>query len=226
MASLTRYYSGLAEQMNVEIEKISRQIEHAGETGRHNENVLKEFLKNHLPQRYAVTTGKVISSKGETSEQIDIIIHDRLRVPALILGTDTWEIVPIEATYGVISVRTRLDASGLRICLQNIASVRQLADLKRAKPRSLIFAYESEWATASSTNDYFVKALNEVDDPLRPNGLSVVNQCTITRSPYSLKTTVIDTNPLVHFFLFLVALLDSFTPDNFSIRSYLDSYPD
>jgi len=226
MASLTRYYSGLAKKMSADIGDISREIGHAGETGRHNENVLKEFLRRHLPQRYAVTTGKVISSKGEMSDQIDIIIHDRLHVPALILGGETWEIVPIEATYGVISVRTRLNASGLRECLNNIASVRQLPDPAQIKPRSLIFGYESEWATCSSTKDYFVKALKEVDDSLRPHGLSVLEQCTITRKAYSLETMVFETNPLVHFFLFLVALLDSFTPCNFSIRSYLDAYPD
>jgi hypothetical protein len=58
-------------------------MSHQRENGKNNEFVLSEFLKMYLPTRYTVSTGKVQAVGGLESGQVDIIIHDRFNVPAL-----------------------------------------------------------------------------------------------------------------------------------------------
>lgn len=225
MASLTKYYSGLTAKMMADIDAISAQIDHGPETGRRNEEILRKFLEQHLQRRYAVTTGKIIAADGRASKQSDVIINDRHSTPALILDGDPWSIVPIEATYGVITVKTTLSKATLRDAIENIVSVRSLSKQDGLKPRSLIFAYKSEWARVGTIDRNFKRALENVPDPLRPNGLCVLDKCTIIRHPFTLETIVYPAHSLVHFFLFLVAALDSFTLPKFRIRDYLDDYP-
>ena len=113
---MKRHYEGLAERMLSEINTISDRMSHAGEKGRNNELVLREFLNGALPKRFAVTTGKVIAVGGLESGQIDLIIHDRFHTPAL-MEAHAWSIVPIESVYAIISVKTTLDKEELRDAL-------------------------------------------------------------------------------------------------------------
>src|SRR6266581_3662444 len=100
---MRKHYEGLTNRMLSEIETISDRMSHAGEKGRNNELVLREFLERTLAKRYSVSTGKVVSVRGHESGQVDLIVHDRLNTPALIEGR-AWRLVPVESVYAVISV--------------------------------------------------------------------------------------------------------------------------
>ena len=62
-----KYYQRLAEKMLSEVASISEAISHAGEKGRNNEQVLVDFLKRYLPQRFSVDTGHVVAADGSAS---------------------------------------------------------------------------------------------------------------------------------------------------------------
>ena len=58
-------------------------IQHNGDKGENREEILMEFLQKHLPKRYGVTKGEVISKSGQRSHAIDIIIYDAVNCPVL-----------------------------------------------------------------------------------------------------------------------------------------------
>jgi hypothetical protein len=230
--SMHQYYKGLTERMVSEIKTVSEEIAHAGEKGRNNEAVIREFLSRHLPERYKVSTGKVVSANGQLSQQVDVIIHDRWHTPGLKLAKE-WSIVPIESVRAVVAVKTTLDRGTLREGMDNIRSVRCLprsAALlgtaggtganKILRPRGLIFGFQSGWATHDGLRAAFVDLLGDVDDSVRPNAVCALEQAFLVRRPY--QTNLIDyiEYPLLHFFLFLVKTMDRFPDYRVDITRY------
>ena len=207
-----------------ELASISDQMSHSGEKGRNNELVLAEFLKLHLPQRYTVSTGKVVAVGGSESGQIDVIIHDRMNTPAL-LDARAWSLVPVEAVHAVISVKTTLTKTELRDALGSIQSVRSLPRKAAAviagnviqrvpeeavlRPRAYVFAFKSDWQDAKGFEKAFVEVAGEINDDLRPNGACVLEQALVIRKPFTLETILFSEHALMHFFIYLVRAMDT-----------------
>lgn len=234
---MKRHYEGLAERMLSEINTISDRMSHAGEKGRNNELVLREFLNGALPKRFAVTTGKVIAVGGLESGQIDLIIHDRFHTPAL-MEAHAWSIVPIESVYAIISVKTTLDKEELRDALSSVATVRarprraainyeannkiSWAEDQTVRPRGFIFGFKSSWSKPEAMDAAFRDLLPEFDDSLRPNAVCALDQCLITRKPYKTETILFKEHALMHFFIFLTQVLDTFPRYQVDLRRYFD----
>ena len=230
--NMLQYYKGLTDRMLSEIDSVSKEIEHAGEQGRNNEAVIRQFLSNHLPQKYTVSTGKVVSANGQLSQQVDVIIHDRTHTPGLKLGKE-WSIVPVESVRAVISVKTTLNRSSLRDSLANIESVRALprdAVLwhssgveptgKVLRPRGLVFGFKSSWSNAQEFQNAFVDLLGEINDSFRPNAVCALDQLVLVRRPFTVDAIEYREYPLLHFFLFLVKTMDRFPPYRVDIHKY------
>jgi len=95
------------------------------EKGRRREAVLRQFLRAHLPQRFAVGTGEVATPWGEMSRQADILIYDALHSTPL-LGDAESLVVPVESVYAVIEVKPRLNTMWLREAIAAVRSVKAL----------------------------------------------------------------------------------------------------
>ena len=232
---MRKHYAGLTSRMLSEIESISDQMSHAGEKGRNNELVLREFLERTLASRYTVSTGKVVSAGGHESGQIDLIVHDRLDTPALIEGR-AWQLVPVESVYAVISVKTTLDKTELRDALKSVESVRNLprnaavlhlptgmAEIPESqllRPKGFVFAFKSSWTAVESADSAFRDLLPEVDDRYRPNGLCILEQCFIVRKAYTTETLVFPNHALMHFFVFLSQCLERFPKYHLDLSKY------
>lgn len=221
---MQRHYAGLTSQMLAEIESISEQMHHQGEKGRNNELVLAEFLKQHLPSRYTVSSGKVVAAGGRESGQVDIIIHDRMYTPAFVLAR-AWSLVPVESVLAVISVKTTLTKPELKDALASIQSVRDLPrkaaitvrgnlmaripEEDVLRPRAYVFAFRSKWKGPEGVRRAFVDVIADVNDNLRPNGLCIMSQACLIRRAYTLDTIPFFEHPLMHFFVALVRAMDS-----------------
>jgi hypothetical protein len=237
---MLRHYDGIAQRMISELETISDEISHAGEKGRNNEEILKAFLARHLPTRYTVSTGKVVSVGGRDSGQIDLIVHDRLDTP-LLFDARACSLVPIESVYAVISVKTTLNKDELRDAIKSIESVRALpraAALSKSgnrfvpvsedqvlRPRALVFAFRSTWASFDSCQKAFVDLLNEVSDDNRPNGVCVLKQGFMIRRPFTTSLIPYVDHALMHFFMFLVRTIGNRPQYHVDISKYFsDDY--
>lgn len=104
-------------------------IKHAGDKGENREHILREFLVAHLPKKYGVTKGEIITKNGQHSHSADIIIYDAVNCP--ILYSEKTSIVPIEGVYGVIEVKSSLSKA------EFIGAARQIESFKHLAPREL-----------------------------------------------------------------------------------------
>jgi len=70
-------FGGLQNQMVAQLNTNREFILHPGSKGDSLENVWIEWLKKYLPNRYCVDKAIIIDSKGDLSNQIDLVIYDQ-----------------------------------------------------------------------------------------------------------------------------------------------------
>ena len=72
------------------------------------EDLVRQYLQDVLPRRFSIDRGKIFDSEGHLSREFDVIISEAHDVaPAMSLAGR--RIVPIEAVYGVLEVKSSLN---------------------------------------------------------------------------------------------------------------------
>lgn len=126
--TLPEYLSDVTKRMQVESASIRRDFaSHHPSAGGNRENLVSEFLKQHLPGRFHVSSGMVISPDGAFSNQADLIIVDALNNAPLYGGSPS-ELWPVEAVFALVEVKTVLTPSELA---DAIAKGRRFKSLRR-----------------------------------------------------------------------------------------------
>lgn len=217
----------VSKKMQIDFEGITSIIQHNGEKGTARENILEEYLKSYIPEKYSFSKGTIVDCKDVQSRQVDIIIHDKFLTPYLV-DMDNTKIVPIESVYGVVEVKSTLTKEELRKCVKNIESVRKL-EKKTISDFSfptagLVFAYDSD---ASLETVY--KNLNEISAdvevdkriscvcvlnkgiilPVEKNGMTNVSLLPGDNTIYGIFNNANDA--LLLFYLILTQILNSIT---------------
>ena len=123
--TLEQTIGSIASKMKIDFENL-RQITHRESKGRAREIVMKHFLKNYLPPALGIESGEIVSSNGGVSKQMDIVIFDKLHCP-IFIREDEVHIFPIESVYAVIEVKSHLNSSELKDCIEKIKSVKELS---------------------------------------------------------------------------------------------------
>lgn len=101
-------------------------IDHPVTKGEHCEGAWIDFFRSFLPNKYAVDKGFVFDSKGNVSEQIDIIIYDALYAP-LVFGTDAGEkFVTAESVYAIFESKPKVDKETFAYANKKVESVTTL----------------------------------------------------------------------------------------------------
>ena len=104
-------------------------IKHAGDKGENREHILRDFLANHLPKKYGVAKGEIVTKDGQHSHSADIVIYDAVNCP--ILYSEKTAIIPIEGVFGVIEVKSSLSKA------EFVGAARQIESFKKLAPREL-----------------------------------------------------------------------------------------
>jgi hypothetical protein len=102
-------------------------VSHPGDKGENREEILREFLLQHLPKKYGVLKGEIITPAGERTHSADIIIYDALSAPVLYRGKTA--VVPIESVYGIIEVKSSLSKAELLDTTAKIEAFKKLVPL-------------------------------------------------------------------------------------------------
>lgn len=105
--------------------ELARAVDHPTSKGDVSEAQWRSMLAKYLPQRYRVSKGQVVDSRGETSQQIDIIIHDAHYCP-LFLEEGDITFVPAESVYAAFEVKQELTTASMEYAGGKAASVRRL----------------------------------------------------------------------------------------------------
>jgi hypothetical protein len=115
---IRKIFEAVSDQLLASFKKSSV-VKHHGGKGEIREASLRDFLKEYLPQRYAVGSGEVISSENRVSPELDIVIYDPLHCPTLV-RSESHAVYPEESVYGAISVKSHLNAGELKEAYENL----------------------------------------------------------------------------------------------------------
>lgn len=133
------------------------------------------LLGGFLPRRYQVSRAFVLDSRGQRSEQIDLVIHDCHFCP-LLFEEDDQRYIPAESVFAVFEIRPSLDRGVIKYAARKARSVRALYRTNRPlvdrgearDPREPfeilagVLAVDSSWSPPFG--DPLLDAL-DVDDP-------------------------------------------------------------
>lgn len=98
---------------------------HKGASGEASEVLWIKLLSDYLPRRYEIDSGFVVDSKGNRSQQQDLIIFDRQYSP-FVLHQNGLSYVPAESVYAVFEVKQDLSKTHLEYAAEKARSVRTL----------------------------------------------------------------------------------------------------
>ncbi|HEU5070611.1 MAG TPA: DUF6602 domain-containing protein [Verrucomicrobiae bacterium] len=111
--------------LQAQLEYAKKTITHDGKCGDVTEKHFLKLLAAYLPNRYAVDSAIVIDSKGQTSDQMDVVIYDCQYTPCL-LDQHDHKYIPAEAVYAVLEVKPEINAKYLTYAGKKARSVRRL----------------------------------------------------------------------------------------------------
>ena len=88
--------------------------------------MFRDQLEQVLPDKIGVSRGFVVDSTGKVSNQMDIILYDRLNTPRIFtsVGAQTF---PVESTYACGEVKTKLNSSTLGDSFDKCLSYKKLS---------------------------------------------------------------------------------------------------
>ena len=123
--TLNQLFEGLHRRLESDLGIARDTIDHPGVKGTASEDEWLKMLNEHLPKRYKVSRAFVIDSRGDCSDQIDVVIHDR-QYSQFVLNRGAALYVPAESVYAVLEVKQNLNAEHVAYAADKVASVRKL----------------------------------------------------------------------------------------------------
>jgi len=127
--TLPEYLADVAKGMQGRSDSIRRDFKtHRPSSGGNLEHLVREFLTDHLPKRFSVDTGLLISPEGKFSNQADLIIADSLR-NAPLYPRDPNKLWPVEAVYALVETKAYLSPTEI---VDAVAKGRRFKTLRRA----------------------------------------------------------------------------------------------
>lgn len=173
--SLPALFDGLNDDIQTSLQTIRKTIVHPGAKGDGSEQTWIELFNNYLPARYQAAKAHVVDSKGQFSQEIDVLIFDRQYSP-FIFDYKGQKIVPAESVYAVFESKQGANAKYVDYAQKKVASVRKLHRTSLpiphaggtfpAKPLIPIYggllSLESDWNPPMG--DPFINALHQDQD--------------------------------------------------------------
>lgn len=115
--TLPDYLADVARALREQSASIRRDFAvHRLSAGGNREDLVERFLAEHLPERFGVSTGLVISHDGLFSNQADLVVVDTVN-NAPLYGSFRNKLWPVESVYALVEVKTSLSPSELRDCV-------------------------------------------------------------------------------------------------------------
>lgn len=121
---LSELYFNLQETMRTNL-KTGGVITHSVIKGDYTESAWINWFRTYLPKRYKVRGATIIDHKGNISDQIDIVIYDRMFSPP-ILDSNGISYITAESVYAVFEVKQNLNERNVRYAADKAESVKRL----------------------------------------------------------------------------------------------------
>ena len=185
---LDREFAYAQTKMTVDF-KQSGDVSHPRDVGAIRESLLRGFLEGNglLPKRYGLSrlSFRAASTTGHLSQEIDIALIDPLDSFSLMRRDSVFEVLPIESVYGVIQVKSRLNAKALISALDNIKSFKSLNPVRPSvivstrqklsrRGFGMIFAYATD-IEQPEIRRILCDFANENPNSVWPNAVTILN---------------------------------------------------
>jgi hypothetical protein len=102
------------------------QFSHNGLAGSGREGAVAMFLREHLPQRFVVTSGEAVDANSENTTQLDLVVYDSHLSAPLLRASSGPELLPAEALLAVVEVKTTFSKAEAANCIRAVASLTRL----------------------------------------------------------------------------------------------------
>jgi Domain of unknown function (DUF6602) len=241
--ALQKLFLGIQQPMIAQLKADRKNITHPTAKGDTTELAWLDMIRSYIPKRYQAEKAFVLDSKGNKSDQIDIVIFDRQYSP-LLLNRDGATYVPAESVYAVIEVKQGLNKKFVKYAGQKAQSVRSLyrtnAPIYHAggiisepkKPFTIlagIVTLDSDWAPAWGKS--FKAILRELSNEQRLDFGCVLNsgafQITYSHGDNVKVSNSRKDNSLIVFFLQLLSSLQKLgTVPAIDMEQYIKSLDD
>lgn len=157
--SLSQLLSSLHDDIQQRLAIARKSFHHPTTKGDATENVWISMLELYLPKRYQAAKALVVDSRGNFSDQIDVVVFDRQYSP-FIFTYENQTIIPAESVYAVFEAKQTADANLVGYAQDKVATVRRLHRTSLPIPHAGgvyppkplipilggILTFESEWS--------------------------------------------------------------------------------
>ena len=169
MTNVTRasIFQSAARQMRQEFAALGV-VPHRGLKGDEAVRLVRTFLNNHLPKRFAASSGFIIDHSDNVSRQTDVVIYDALNCPVYRASAEA-AIFPADNVAAVIEVKSSLNGQRFRESVENIRAAKPLG--KTAPPQRFgplqthtlgcVVAFDA--VSPETLEDYYVESLLQKD---------------------------------------------------------------
>lgn len=165
---LPEYLAGVAAEMRLKSTSTRRDFAtHRLSAGENREGLVEDFLLNHLPKKFGISTGMVISHDGMFSNQADLVVVDELNNAPLYAATRN-KLWMIESVYALIEVKTTLTPEAIE---DSIDKCRRFKSMRRdfcntGEPQRLLDSLFVIWAFDASSPETLKANLLRLLTPL------------------------------------------------------------
>jgi hypothetical protein len=119
-----RFLESAGKEFEARIERAAF-YQHPTGVGDAREDVVRQYLQDILPPRFSVDRGKIFDSEGSLSREFDVIVSEAHDIaPAMSLAGR--RIVPIEAVYGVLEVKSVLSGDNFDGFVNAVGELNQM----------------------------------------------------------------------------------------------------
>lgn len=122
--TLTNLFRALQQEM-VSQTNFSSVLGHPVDKGDNTEISWIQWFEDYLPKRYKAAKATIIDCKGNTSEQIDLVLYDA-QYSYLVFRQNGVLYIPAESVYAVFEVKQDLTKNHMEYAGNKAASVRKL----------------------------------------------------------------------------------------------------
>ncbi|WP_462384116.1 DUF6602 domain-containing protein [Pseudomonas sp. Marseille-QA0892] len=145
---MSNYFEFVSQELLIKLAQVKSYItKHNPTIGVLTEEIVRGFLKDHLPTLASVEQGFIINSKGELSKQCDILIYDSLSYSPLYRVNDIV-VIPAESVLAVIEVKTTINKAIFHKVIDYFRSFDYLPNAK-----TYLFIFNSN--SIEKIGDYF-----------------------------------------------------------------------
>ncbi len=185
-ANVRDLFYGMQKSMLDSLESIRKNVRHGPAKGSYTEENWITVLSNFLPTRYDFAKAFIIDSNDSISEEIDIVVYNKLHSP-LLFSKNGINYIPVESVYAIFEVKQDFNKTTFDYAKKKFKSVRDLkpvsgqiidrGKIKNPRPPyeiiGVILTTDTTWSTPFSNP--LLKYINQLEDSQKINLGCVLN---------------------------------------------------